>query len=263
MGLALTGCGGNDEGPKSVSGTFEFKMEDAGWSDQEEAPSAIMDPGLTISTSIGSGNLQPKYFNTGASIRLYPYNTITFSAIKLEEIRFTYTNVGQGFTPSTGEVSSDFYTWTGSTESVTFTVGSLTGQANQVRISAVKVTGIFKGGSTPTPSGDERTVESVANDIINLLFEDPDPASDISWDSGEAYIYVLTNDDNLEDACITATYYLPDYLEEDEAPTADTWDDGDDGYFATYVDVEYGIYVEIGTYENAQGFVAQYCVYTD
>lgn len=257
---------GGGPGDEPVTGTFEFAMSDYGWADAEVISATSLAPGLTIDASKNGGSNDPKYYASGASIRLYPNNSITFSADNMTKIEFTFTRIDDNFAfnPDSGTFSADYAAktgvWTGDASSVTFTLGS--GSGKQIRISAVKVTGTFSGGSSPVDPGDERTVESIANDIINALFTDPDPSSDIEWDGSDAYVSVVFETTSLEDACLAGIDYLPDYLAEEEAPHSGEWDDGDAGYFATYVDEEYIIYVEIGTYAyDEANTVVQFCIY--
>lgn len=254
---------GGDPGDEPVTGTYEFAMSDYGWSNAETISSKSLAPGLTIEASKNGGSNDPKYYDSDASIRLYTSNSITFSTDNLTKLEFAFTRIDDNitFTPNSGTFeanrSEKTGVWTGNAASVTFTLGSTTGK--QIRISKVTATGTFSGGDTPVDPGDERTVADVAEDIAtNLGFT----SSDIEWDGDDAYIgCVLDGATSLEEACIEATYYLPEYLEVSEEPTAGQWDDGDDGYFAYYVDEVNSIEVQIGTYLDGSDYVMQFCVY--
>ncbi len=254
------GGGGTDE---PVTGTYEFAMSDYGWSDAEVISSKSLAPGLTIEASKNGGSNDPKYYDNGASIRLYASNSITFSADNLTKLEFVFTRIDDNitFTPDSGTFEANRTektgVWTGEAASVTFTLGSTTGK--QIRISKVTATGTFSGGDTPVDPGDERTIATIAEDIAtNLGFT----SSDIDWDGEDAYIAcVIDGATSLEEACIEGTYYLPDYLEVSEEPAAGEWDDGDAGYFATYLDSENSIAVEIGAYLSGSDYVVQFCVY--
>lgn len=270
LGMLLTGCGeetnpgGNTPGgDQPVAGTFTFEMSKMGWTSGEENPKVTADPGLTIKAEQGENlSSAPKYWEgTGAedkTLRLYAQNTLTLSANEITKIEFSYTiKDSQTMSPNVGSLSSNI--WTGSSSSVTFTLGS----KGQIRIIEMKVTGTFSGGGStpvdPVDPGDERTVADVAEDIATNLGL---TSSDIEWEQDDAYIgCVLNGATSLEETCIEATYYLPDYLEESEAPTAGQWDDGDDGYFTTYVDEANSIEVQIGTYLDGSDYVMQFCVY--
>lgn len=264
IAIYVEGGGVVPPGDDPVTGTYDFEMADYGWADAEVISSTSLAPGLTIDASKNGGSVDPKYYSSGASIRLYPNNTITFSADNLTKLEFTFTRIDDNFafTPDSGTFEADLSAktgvWTGNAASVTFTLGSTSGK--QIRISKVTATGTFSGGASPiVPGGDERTIASIAEDIAtNLGFT----SSDIQWDGDDAYIAcVIDGATSLEEACTEAIYYLPDYLEVSEEPTAGEWDDGDAGYFATYLDSENSIAVEIGTYLSGSDYVVQFCVY--
>ncbi len=268
-GLLLTGCGEDNTNPGGntpVTGTYEFVMEKVGWIDQQEATEITVAPGLTISPDVGNNAslVFPKYYKNeteGNSLRLYQENTVTFSANNLTRIEFKYNRYdgNQEFTPNVGSLTSDHLIWTGEASSVTFTVGNLSGK--QIRIGSIKVTGTFSGeGGTPVDPGEVRTIESIANDIANSLNL---PASSIEWDDNEeAYIDIaFSNMSSLKEACETGITYLPKYLTLDTAPYAGTWQEGDDGYFAYYVDSTNAIYVEIGSYFENNIYSTQFCVF--
>ena len=266
MGLLLTGCG-NDSGQGTsgpVTGTFTFEMPKMGWKSGQENPKVTADPGLTIKAEKGENQSSaPKYWEgTDAedkSLRLYALNTLTLSASEITKIEFTYTiKDSQTMSPSVGTLNGTI--WSGSASKITFTLGS----KGQIRITEMKVTGTFSGGGStpvgPVDPGDERTVASVAEDIATNLGL---TSSDIEWDGDDAYIgCVLNGATSLEETCLEAITYLPDYLEESEAPAAGKWaSDGDDGYFTTYVDEANSIEVQIGTYLDGSDYVMQFCVY--
>ena len=103
---------------------------------------------FTITFDKGTNNNAPKYYTTGTAIRLYGSNTFTVSS--------SYTITGIAFTFSSGEgtneITSDKGTysdnqWTGSENSVTFTIGGTTGHR---RLASVKVTYVTGGKPTPT-----------------------------------------------------------------------------------------------------------------
>ena len=88
---------------------------------------------LTISGDKGSNNNPPKYYNNGTALRTYSGNTITFSAQgNVTQITFTLSEgTISSLSPSTG--SFDGNVWTGSAQSVVFTISATT------RISSVNV----------------------------------------------------------------------------------------------------------------------------
>lgn len=264
IAIYVDGGGVVPPGDDPVTGTYDFEMADYGWADTEVISSTSLAPGLTIDASKNGGSLDPKYYSSGASIRLYPNNTITFSADNLTKLEFTFTRIDDNFpfTPDSGTFEADLSektgVWTGNAASVTFTLGSTSGK--QIRISKVTATGTFSGGSSPiVPGGDERTVEDIAKDICSALEMS---TSDIEWDGQDAYIGVIFDGvSNLEEACLAGIDYLPDYVEEYADPEAGEWKDGDAGYFAYYVDAESLIYIDIGSYLYNNEYVTQYCIY--
>jgi len=183
LGMLLTGCGeetnpgGNAPGgDQPVTGTFTFEMSKMGWTSGEENPKITADPGLTIKAEQGENlSSAPKYWEgTGAedkTLRLYAQNTLTLSANEITKIEFSYTiKDSQTMSPNIGSLSSNI--WTGSSSSVTFTLGS----KGQIRIIEMKVTGTFSsGGSTPVdpvdPTG-EYTPLSVAQDLDIWMWPD-------------------------------------------------------------------------------------------
>ncbi len=264
IAIYVDGGGVVPPGDDPVTGTYTFTMSEMGWSDQDENPSVVADPGLSIAAGPGKNTQAtgiPKYFSSGASIRLYALNTLTLAADEITKIEFTFTLVkdNQTMTASVGNISSftnESATWEGSASQVIFTLGS----KGQIRISEMKVTGTFSGGGSPiVPGGDERTVEDIAKDICSALEMS---TSDIEWDGQDAYISVIFDGvSNLEEACLAGIDYLPDYVEEDGDPEAGQWADGDEGYFAYYVDAESLIYIDIGSYLSGNEYVTQYCIY--
>lgn len=273
LGMLLTGCGeeanpggGTPGGDQPVAGTFTFEMSKMGWTSGEENPKVTADPGLTIKAEQGENlSSAPKYWEgTGAedkTLRLYAQNTLTLSANEITKIEFSYTiKDSQTMSPNVGSLSSNI--WTGSSSLVTFTLGS----KGQIRIIEMKVTGTFSsGGSTPVgpvdPTGDEKTVASVAKDICTELEYSE---SDIEWESGVAYLAVAFDGvTNLEEACLAGIDYLPDYLAEYLAPVSDTWDDGSEGYFVTYIEESSNIFVDIGSYLESEVFVTQFTIYQE
>ena len=254
------GGGGGDD---PVTGTYKFAMKDYGWSDAEVISETTLAPGLTIDADKNGGSNDPKYYDSGASIRLYPKNTITFSADNLTRMEFTFTRIDDNiaFTPDSGEFEADLANktgvWTGEASSVTFTLSNVSGK--QIRISEVEATGTFSGGGDPIGPSDERTTESVAKEIASNLNMS---ASEIQMEGEDAYISVVFEDvTSLEEACEAGIPYLPDYLEQESAPAAGQWQDGDDGYFAEYIDAENAICVEIGSYYYDGEYVTQFCAY--
>lgn len=251
-GGVTPGPGGDDP----VTGTYEFVMGEMGWTDQEECPSVVADPGLTIVTDPGENDKTtgiPKYYDNGAAIRLYALNTITFAADEITKIEFTYTNTdSQTMTPDVGALTNKV--WEGKASEVTFTLGS----KGQIRITSLKVTGTFSGGGT-IPGGDvDEVVEEIAYAIYAALPSDVDYFEE---EDGAFYIGVDLGATSLQTACSMGVQYLPSGLEVYEEMAEGTWDDGDSGYFVTYVDTESMVFIQIGSYQDGSYYITQFTIY--
>ena len=98
--------------------------------------STITVNGVTLTASYGSNEKNgPKYYNTGAAVRLYAGNTLTVSADKaIAKISFTFGS-GDGtndITASPGSYADGV--WTGSANSVVFTVTGTTGHRRIAKV---------------------------------------------------------------------------------------------------------------------------------
>ncbi|MBO4549358.1 MAG: hypothetical protein J5733_01390, partial [Bacteroidaceae bacterium] len=125
--------------PVDKSATVEF----ADWGVENAADLETTEvQGLTFSFDPGTNTgYAPKYYTSGAAIRIYAGNTMTISAeAPITKIEFNFVNnyafQSGGFELSDGEYSLTSKTWTGSAESVTFTNTS----AKQWRIVSMTVT---------------------------------------------------------------------------------------------------------------------------
>ena len=98
----------------------------------------------TITFAKSTGSNPPKYYNTGSSVRAYPNNTITVASEQTIigiELTFGSGDNSNEITVSPGTFESP--NWTGSANSVTFTIGGSNGHR---RIAAISVT--FEGSSS-------------------------------------------------------------------------------------------------------------------
>ena len=142
-----SGNGGN-ENPEVSSETIT--MSGQGYTDGQEI-SSITGEACTISLDKGTNNNAPKYYNTGTAIRAYGGNTITISSSSqtITGITFTFSS-GEGsneITADSGSYSNN--TWSGSSSSVTFTIGGTSGHR---RIASITITYQTSGSSEPTLS---------------------------------------------------------------------------------------------------------------
>ncbi len=93
---------------------------------------------FTLSFDKGTNSNAPKYYTSGSAIRVYGGNTMTVTSAKtITEIVITFGTGDGSNTISTNVGSYNNGTWTGSTSSVTFTVG---GSSGNRRFAAVTVT---------------------------------------------------------------------------------------------------------------------------
>ncbi|MBR1927435.1 MAG: chitobiase/beta-hexosaminidase C-terminal domain-containing protein [Bacteroidales bacterium] len=116
--------------------TITFSQQ--GYENAEEVTD-VSGTNCTISFNKGTNNSNaPKYYNAGTAIRAYGGNTFTVSSektISKIELSFGSSDGANTITADVDTYSSG--TWTGSSSSVTFTIGGTSGQR---RISAIKVT---------------------------------------------------------------------------------------------------------------------------
>ncbi len=127
-------------------------LTEQGFNDQQVVSSAEG----TVATATfakGSGSNDPKYYNNGTAVRVYGGNTITISGgtRNIIKIEFTFgsSDGSNAITANTGSFTSP--TWTGKSNSVTFTIGGTSGNR---RIQAIKIT--YEASATP------KTLESIA-----------------------------------------------------------------------------------------------------
>ena len=133
----------------------------------------------------GTNNNGPKYYNTGQAIRCYGSNYFTMSTTQgtLSEIALTF-----GTSDGSNEITTDVGTfedgiWTGSSSSVTFTIGGTTGHR---RIAAFDITYSSSG------------VQSVATPTFSPVggtYGEPQTVT-ISCSTSGATIYYTTNGSN-------------------------------------------------------------------
>lgn len=133
--------------------TAKVTFSESGYANQEKVTSFTVGD-VTVSLSKGTGSSDPAYFTSGAMMRVYTNNAITFTAPEGQVVtNVSFTTVSDNYAinsdckVSSGSFSGDV--WSGSTNELTITN---TGK-QQVRFTAVEVT--YGEGSTtvePTPS---------------------------------------------------------------------------------------------------------------
>ncbi len=131
--------------PKTISGGTEEKevvttldFSDQGYDNQQEVTSLTIGE-VIVTFNKGSNNNAPKYYNTGTAVRVYGGGYFTVSSKNITKIAIT-TSTGEdsnAISADCGTYDTNNKTWTGSAQSVKFTVGGTTGHR---RIKSVKVT---------------------------------------------------------------------------------------------------------------------------
>ncbi len=125
----------NSDGPVISTATFNFP--EMGYANQAEVTTATKD-GVTVTFDKGTNSYAPKYYTTGTAVRAYGGNTFTISSdniIKKIVITFGESDGSNSITTDVNTYENG--TWTGSANSVTFTIGGTSGNR---RIQAITVT---------------------------------------------------------------------------------------------------------------------------
>ena len=131
-----------------------------GYSNQQ-AITTVTCTNFTITFDKGSNSNAPKYYTSGTAIRIYGGNTMTVSSNKTItkiEITFGSSDGSNAITTDVGNYNNG--TWTGSANSVVFTVG---GSSGHRRLAAITVT--YEDGGTP-PSGPKYYHKVTSNDEL-------------------------------------------------------------------------------------------------
>lgn len=155
------------ETPENVEGgTVTFTASEYGFSNQASVTTVQMGDYVTVEFNKGtnpSGN-SPKYYTTGTAIRCYGGNTFTIksTAGNITKIVLTYSSGDDSnkITTNVGTFTTD--TWTGSNQSVTFTISETSGHR---RIAGISVT--YEGTNSDTPE-----VENVQAPVISCNKEE-------------------------------------------------------------------------------------------
>lgn len=131
-----------------------------------EAITQVNGTDFTITFDKGTNSNAPKYYTSGTAIRVYGSNTFTVASTKtIEKIELSFgsSDGSNEITANVGDYQNG--TWTGSSETVIFTIGGTTGHR---RISAITVTCNEGSSSTvPTPTFDPEPGTFFKKDIGN------------------------------------------------------------------------------------------------
>lgn len=143
--------GGEEEG-----GSETVVFSEKGYSNGEAVESvSLTSSTITLEKGTNSSN-PPKYYTSGSAVRAYGGNTITISSSRtITKIEFTFgeSDGSNAITADGGSYSNG--TWTGSSNSVVFTIGGTSGNR---RIASITITYEGGGSSTPTPTSITATV---------------------------------------------------------------------------------------------------------
>ena len=145
---------------------------------------------ITFSKGANSSST-PKYYTTGTAVRCYGGNTFTIASTKsIVKVVFSFAT-GEGtnaITATPGTFATD--TWTGSANSVAFTIGGSTGHR---RIQKIQITYV-DGGETP------ETPETPATPVLSV-----EPATLSFEAAGGSKTVACTIENEVEGVEVTAT----------------------------------------------------------
>lgn len=151
--VSIEGNGGNNDNPGTnpggeVSGkTITVTFSTLGFENAQELSTITLVDGTTLTFDKGDNNTTPKYYNSGAAIRLYPKNSVTVNASKkIDNIVLTCSsNNAEGqVAASPGSVSvSDMTVTVGSVNANSVKISNThtgTGATSQLRIASLVIT---------------------------------------------------------------------------------------------------------------------------
>lgn len=129
-----------------TKGEITWTASAQGYTNQQEITSVTFDSSVSGSFNKGTNSNPPKYYTTGTAIRCYGGNYFTISSSNtLTAITISFGN-GDGSNAITTDVGTySNGSWTGSANSVTFTIG---GSSGNRRIAGFNIT--YSSGGTPT-----------------------------------------------------------------------------------------------------------------
>ena len=140
-----------------TTNTVSVTFSEMGYSNSQSITTVNMDEYITITFDQGGNeNNGPKYYSSGTAIRVYAKNTFTVSAngkvIKSITITFGSGDDSNTITVDTGTLTGG--NWTGSAESVTFTIGGSSGNRRLAKIEVVYTEPCDHEYGEATPNGD-------------------------------------------------------------------------------------------------------------
>jgi len=218
-----------------MAGTGEWVASAQGYNNAQDVSSFDIDDVVSVTLDKGTNSNGPKYYNTGAALRLYGGNSMTIACAsgKITGIVFTYGDGDSNYTNTISVDTGDFAgnSWEGSATSVTFTIGGTTGQR---RIAKIEVTYGSGGGvvvKRPTISPEAGT------------YTEPIDVT-ITAETGLKVLYSMDN-------TTYNYYYSPIHLTESATIYAIAEDAA--GNKSSVVSAEYKIVIYSNTLVNATG----------
>lgn len=201
----------------------------------EQMVGTITSGDITIATSGGTNSYSPTYYNQGHAVRFYGGNTFTVSADgnTISKIELTFSS-GEGTNQITANPDSfNTNTWTGSANSVTFTIGGRNGHRRIASIAvtyaksapttvAVESVTIDKETATLTVDGTETLTATVS----------PENATDktVTWSSSNTSVATVENGVVTAVAAGTATITCTSNADGTKSATCDVTVNADDPY---------------------------------
>ena len=188
------GGGGTTPGGEVTGNTVTIDFTAQGYSDQAVATD-ITEQGITVSFAAGTNSVAPKWFDNGSSVRAYSGNTITISGATIVKVVIHFASKeydNNAITANVGNFSND--TWTGSTDTLIFTIGGNSGNRRIVSMD-ITVNGEIGGGST-TPGGgtDSGGDQEIPTGAITYDFVAAYGTYGPSWDNSYANRTLTSSD---------------------------------------------------------------------
>ncbi len=144
--ISVTTSGG---GSQSEDNPETIVMSEQGFTSGQEASTAN-GTNATVTFAKNSGNNAPKYYDSGTAVRVYSNNTITVSSsLTIVQITITFGTSDGSNAISSSPSGWSSPTWTGSANSVVFTIG---GSSGNRRISSITVYYEESGSTDPVTS---------------------------------------------------------------------------------------------------------------
>lgn len=216
----------------SDGGETTLNFSKQGYSNGEAVTSLTSD-GVTVEFDKGSGSTAPAYYDSGSAVRVYANGTFTVSSgntISQIVITFGTSDKTNEITTNKGTYSEG--TWTGSENSVIFTVG---GTKDHRRIQSITVTSAGSGasyytGHTTTCSGSQQLATPTNLQATDITYK----GATLTWDAvagANKYKVVINGTEYISNTNSYTTHAL-------KQQTAYTWTVQAIGNGTTFTDSE-------------------------